>query len=88
MHIHKYEIAETENSIINYYCHCGDEIFCLQSLQNNKIVEIVLPGEPPREAMENIQGAEMGVLIWAEQEFDKQIKSLEKRKEELNNFKF
>ena len=85
MHIHKYEIAETKNSsIINYYCHCGDEIFCLQ---NNKI-EIVLPGEPPKEAMENIQGAEMGVLIWAEQEFDKQIKSLEKRKEELNNFKF
>ena len=85
MHIHKYEIAETKNSIINYYCHCGDEIFCLQ---NNKIEEIVLPGEPPKEAMENIQGVEMGVLIWAEQEFDKQIKSLEKRKEELNNFKF
>jgi len=47
-----------------------------------------LPGEPPREAMENIQGPEMGVLIWAEEQLNNQIKNLEKRKEELNNFKF
>jgi len=87
MHIHKYqtaETAETKNSIVNYQCDCGDEIFCLK---NNKI-EIVLPGEPPREAMENIQGPEMGVLIWAEEQLNNQIKNLEKRKEELNNFKF